>query len=100
MTDKQQLIFDAAYARAKAEYQGLRIMTRQEVVELAGLQRGSEAIVNHRWGSMDGLRDAVAGEALKREDYHIVACAIGLGLPMSRSLDTETVELVIREVLA
>lgn len=75
-----------AAAMGLAAQIGHREITRNGVAQLAGVANGS---VNHEFGTVDDLRDAVLAEAIDRENLPIIARAVATGDPAASGIDPD-----------
>ena len=72
-------ILEVAYVMAQRD--GFGTLTRDGVAAEAGVAMGS---VNHHYGTMDALRDAVMRMAIEREDLPVIAQGIAAGHPIAQ----------------
>lgn len=72
-----------AAALALAESVGYRSMTRSQVAEAAGV---CTSLVRHYFGSLEGLRGAVLGEAIERGRLVVVGQGVAMGDPLTSNL--------------
>ena len=80
-------ILCTAYDMASRD--GFNTLTRDRVAAEASVAMGS---VNHHYGTMDALRDAVMRMAIEREDLPVIAQGIAAGHPIAQGapLDVRT----------
>ena len=74
---------------------GYRNMTRRDVALAAGVADGS---INHEFGTMQGLRDAVMADAVANERFDIIAQGIADRHPAALKAPSKTREAAIRSV--
>lgn len=72
-----------AAATALAEEHGFQNITRNGVAARAGVANG---LINHSFGTMDGLRDELVAEAIKAENLTIIGQALASGHPALQGL--------------
>lgn len=77
--ERRRKLIAAGVAEAAAV--GFVNMTRNGIAARAGLANGS---VNHEFGSMDGLREAVMREAVTSGQVAIVAQGLACGHPVAK----------------
>lgn len=82
-----------AAAIALAERDGWPSLTRDGVAAEAGIAVGS---INHEFGTMDALRDAVMLDAVTNRKLDIVGQGIARGHPMARAVPDEMREAALR----
>lgn len=83
-----------AAAMVEAATAGYSKMTREGVAARAGVAVGS---INHEFGTMDALRDAVMAAAIEAPDhYAIVAQGMADGHPLARAAPEEVRQAAIR----
>jgi len=80
-------------AVSEASRSGYRNMTRGDIASSAGVALGS---INHEFGTMDGLRDAVMQEAVKTRRLDIVAQGLADGHAAARDAPAEMREAAVR----
>jgi len=80
-------ILDTAYKMAQCD--GFAAITRDGVAAEAGVAMGS---VNHHYGTMQVLREAVMQRAVEEENLELIAQGIALGDTIAKSapLDVRT----------
>lgn len=80
-------ILEVAYTMAQRD--GFGTLTRDGVAAEAGVAMGS---VNHHYGTMQVLRDAVMQRAVEEENLELIAQGIALGDTIAKSapLDVRT----------
>lgn len=72
---------------------GWRGLTREAVAAEAGVATGS---INHEFGTMDALRNAVMQEAVDEEHLEIIAAGLAEGHPAARDAPPHVREAAIR----
>lgn len=77
-------ILQTAYKMAQRD--GFASLTRDGVAAEAGVAMGS---VNHHYGTMQSLRDAVMRQAVESEELDLIAQGIALGDPIAKSVDID-----------
>lgn len=77
-------ILDTAYKMAQRD--GFAAITRDGVAAEAGVAMGS---VNHHYGTMQVLRDAVMQRAVEEEQLELIAQGIALGDNVAKSAPLE-----------
>lgn len=80
MNHVKQLIIETAYHITKRE--GFAALTRDGVADEAGIARGA---INHQFGTMDELRDAVMQLAIEDGELPIIAHGLSIGHPVART---------------
>lgn len=71
---------------------GFNTLTRDNVAAEAGVAMGS---VNHHYGTMEALRDAVVEKAIEEKNANIIVCAMA----MNNGVIAITPKAVIKEAL-
>lgn len=94
MRDRGIEIMEAGIALALRD--GFRNVTRDGVAMEA---RVSTALVNRYWGTIDGLRDRIVLEAVKRELLPILAQALLDGHPTATGAPKRVQERAARHIL-
>lgn len=89
--ERRQAIMRAAVETASS--MGFRSMTRESIAEAAGVAQGS---INHEFGTMDALRDAVMLEAVNKERLDIVAQGLAERHPTACGAPAEMREAAVR----
>ena len=84
-----------AAALELADAKGWHSLTRDGVAAAAGVAVGS---INHEFGTMDALRDAVMLDAVTNEKHAIIAQGLAAGHPFARNAAAELREAAIRAV--
>jgi len=90
---RRDVIMAAAIELAARD--GWQNLTRDGVAGAAGVATGS---INHIFGTMDALRDAVMVDAVKREHIAIIAQGLAAGHPAARQAADDLKEAAIRAV--
>ena len=89
--ERRASIMSAAITLASRE--GYRAMTREQVAGLAGVAVGS---INHEFGTMDALREAVMREAVEGERLDIVAQGLADKHPVACGAPGDMKEAAVR----
>lgn len=76
----KQLILDTAYHMAVDN--GFSSLTRDSVAIAAGVAQGT---INHQFGTMEALRDAVMQLAIESGDLPIIAHGLSISHPVART---------------
>lgn len=87
-------ILEVAYVMAQRD--GFGSLTRDGVAAEAGVAMGS---VNHHWGKMSALREAVMQRAVEEENLEIIAQGIALGDKIANSAPREIRVKAVNEYL-
>lgn len=77
-------ILEVAYTMAQRD--GFGTLTRDGVAAEAGVAMGS---VNHHWGKMSALREAVMQRAVEEEDLELIGQGMALGDSIAKSAPLE-----------
>lgn len=77
-------ILEVAYVMAQCD--GFGSLTRDGVAAEAGVAMGS---VNHHWGKMSALREAVMQRAVEEENLELIGQGIALGDNIAKSAPLE-----------
>lgn len=80
-------------AVAQAELRGYRTMTRVGIAAAAGVSVGS---INHEFGTMDALRDAVMRDAVSAWRPGIIAQGLADGHAVAQDAPVELKEAAVR----
>jgi AcrR family transcriptional regulator len=94
-SERRAAILGAAVRLAEA--QGFHKITRDEVAAEAGVAAGS---VNHEFGTVADMRDAVVLEAIDARNLTIVAQAIAAGHPAARDAPADLKSKAIKTLAA
>ncbi len=78
--ERHRKILDAALALAVSR--GWPKFTRRDVADLAGVATGN---INHAFGTMDALRDAVVAAAIDAKVLTVVGQALAAGHPAAKA---------------
>lgn len=78
--ERRQKLLSAAFETAEAV--GYQNMTREAVAQRAGLSHGS---INHEFGTMAGLRNALMHEAIIAKRLPIIAQGLACGDPITKN---------------
>jgi AcrR family transcriptional regulator len=76
-----------------ATTKGYRTMTRDEIAAAAGCSAG---LINHEFGTMDGLREAVMREAVDNSQLDIVAQGLADGHAIAKDAPADMKEAAVR----
>ena len=87
-------ILDTAYKMAQRD--GFASITRDGVAAEAGVAMGS---VNHHYGTMQVLRDAVMQRAVEEEQLELIAQGIAMGDNVAKSAPLELRQRAISTLL-
>lgn len=87
-------ILDTAYKMARRD--GFAAITRDGVAAEAGVAMGS---VNHHYGTMQVLRDAVMQRAVEEEQLELIAQGIAMGDNVAKSAPLELRQRAISTLL-
>lgn len=87
-------ILDTAYKMAQRD--GFAAITRDGVAAEAGVAMGS---VNHHYGTMQVLRDAVMQRAVEEEQLELIAQGIAMGDNVAKSAPLELRQRAISTLL-
>ncbi|UYE94790.1 TetR family transcriptional regulator [Klebsiella phage SBP] len=77
-------ILEVAYTMAQRD--GFGTLTRDGVAAEAGVAMGS---VNHHWGKMSALREAVMQRAVEEENLELIGQGMALGDSIAKSAPLE-----------
>lgn len=77
-------ILEVAYTMAQRD--GFGTLTRDGVAAEAGVAMGS---VNHHWGKMSALREAVIQRAVEEENLELIGQGMALGDSIAKSAPLE-----------
>lgn len=77
-------ILEVAYTMAQRD--GFGALTRDGVAAEAGVAMGS---VNHHWGKMSALREAVMQRAVEEENLELIGQGMALGDSVAKSAPLE-----------
>lgn len=77
-------ILEVAYTMAQRD--GFGTLTRDGVAAEAGVAMGS---VNHHWGKMSALREAVMQRAVEEENLELIGRGMALGDSIAKSAPLE-----------
>ncbi|UPU16111.1 TetR family transcriptional regulator [Escherichia phage ZCEC13] len=77
-------ILEVAYTMAQRD--GFGTLTRDGVAAEAGVAMGS---VNHHWGKMSALREAVMQRAVEEENLELIGQGMALGDSVAKSAPLE-----------
>lgn len=77
-------ILEVAYTMAQRD--GFGTLTRDSVAAEAGVAMGS---VNHHWGKMSALREAVMQRAVEEENLELIGQGMALGDSIAKSAPLE-----------
>ncbi|WPJ51428.1 hypothetical protein RCIP0033_00066 [Klebsiella phage RCIP0033] len=77
-------ILEVAYTMAQRD--GFGTLTRDGVAAEAGVAMGS---VNHHWGKMSALREAVIQRAVEEENLELIGQGMALGDSVAKSAPLE-----------
>lgn len=80
MNHVKQLILETAYHITQRD--GFAALTRDGVADTAGIARGA---INHQFGTMEALRDAVMQLAIESGDLPIIAHGLSISHPVART---------------
>ena len=83
-SERRRRLLEAAMAEARVT--GFARMTREAVANVAGMSHGC---VNHEFGTMAGLREAVMHEAVRESDLAIIAQGLAAGDPIAKTAQPE-----------
>lgn len=89
--ERERKILEAAIEEAKRV--GCRNFTRREIAARAGVADGS---VNHAFGTLDALRDAVMRAAVAREIVSIIRQGLADGHPVAHSAPPGLIQLAMQ----
>lgn len=80
----KEYILEVAYTMAQRD--GFGTLTRDGVAAEAGVAMGS---VNHHWGKMSALREAVMQRAVEEENLELIGQGMALGDSIAKSAPLE-----------
>lgn len=80
----KEYILEVAYVMAQRD--GFGSLTRDGVAAEAGVAMGS---VNHHWGKMSALREAVMQRAVEEENLELIGQGMALGDSVAKSAPLE-----------
>ena len=80
----KEYILEVAYTMAQRD--GFGTLTRDGVAAEAGVAMGS---VNHHWGKMSALREAVMQRAVEEENLELIGQGMALGDSVAKSAPLE-----------
>ncbi len=96
MRDTRRAAIMAA-ATALASKVGFANMTRDAIANEAGVACGS---INHEFGTLDALRDAVMADAVEHERLGIIAQGLAAGHAVARDAPTDVKQAAINAMAA